>query len=77
MTAEPLAKPVPRLDLFCLRPGSRIFNLEFQTSTTSKKIHDYSTGKDVTNMESQGTKGDTVRMALKVLLDISGGNIWI
>ena len=47
----------PRLDLFCLRPGSRIFNLEFQTSTTSKKIHDYSTGKDVTNMESQGTKG--------------------
>lgn len=47
----------PRLDLFCLRPGSRILDIQFETSTTGKKIHDYNTGKDITNQESQGTKG--------------------
>lgn len=54
---NPWSNRDPRLDLYCLRPGSRIYNIEFQTSTTAKKVMNYSTGNPITNMESQGTKG--------------------
>lgn len=47
----------PRLDLYCVRPGSRLYNYEFQTSKNAKTIKDYNTGADVSNLESQGTKG--------------------
>lgn len=54
---NPFANRDPRLDLYCLRPGSRIFDVQFETSTKVKKVKDYSTGDMITNLESQGTKG--------------------
>ena len=47
----------PRLDLYCVRPGSRLFNYEFQTSKNAKTVMNYDTGAEVSNLESQGTKG--------------------
>lgn len=47
----------PRLDLYCVRPGSRLYNLEFETSNNIKQIINYNTGTKILNIESQGTKG--------------------
>lgn len=54
---QPFKNRDPRLDLYCLRPGARIFDLEYQTSNNAKMIFNYATGKSISNIESQGTKG--------------------
>lgn len=54
---QPWKNRDPRLDLFCVRPDSRLFNYEFQTSNNAKTIINYQTGKSISNIESQGTKG--------------------
>lgn len=48
----------PRLDLFCVRPGSRVLGLEFQTAKGRKQIMNYNTGKMVANSEGTGTKSE-------------------
>ncbi|MEG2770783.1 MAG: RagB/SusD family nutrient uptake outer membrane protein, partial [Alistipes sp.] len=48
----------PRLDLFCVRPGSRVFGLEFQTAKSKTKIYNYNTKKEVANIEAAGTKSE-------------------
>lgn len=54
---HPFRNRDPRLDLYCLRPGTRIFGVEFETSKNAKTVMDYNTGSQITNLESQGTKG--------------------
>lgn len=54
---HPFRNRDPRLDLFCVRPSSRVMDIEFQTSTKAKKVKNYKTGAMITNLESQGTKG--------------------
>lgn len=54
---KPFANRDPRLDLYCLRPGTRIMGIEFQTSNQAKKVKNYNTGAMISNLESQGTKG--------------------
>ena len=48
----------PRLDLFCVRPGSRVLGFEFNTTPTVQKIMNYNTGKEVANSEAYGTKSE-------------------
>lgn len=48
----------PRLDLFCVRPGSRVLGLEFQTAKSKTKIYDYTNKKEVANIEASGTKSE-------------------
>lgn len=54
---KPFENRDPRLDLYCLRPGTRLFGVQFETSSKAKTVMDYNTGKAVSNLESQGTKG--------------------
>lgn len=51
----------PRLDLFCVRPGSRILGFQFDLKPTTKKIYNYNDSKDgtlVANSEAYGTKSE-------------------
>lgn len=48
----------PRLDLFCIRPGSRILGLQFETNPSITKIMNYNTDKMVANSEASGTKSE-------------------
>lgn len=48
----------PRLDLFCVRPGSRVLGLEFQTARGKASIMNYNTGKEVANSEASGSKSE-------------------
>lgn len=54
---HPFKNRDPRLDLYCLRPGTRIFGVQFETSKNVKKVMNYNTGVMISNLESQGTKG--------------------
>ncbi len=42
----------PRLDLFCVRPGTRVYNIQFETDPELPKIMNYNTGKEMTNSEA-------------------------
>lgn len=48
----------PRLDLYCVRPGSRVLGLEFQTAKSKTKIYDYTNKKEVANIEASGSKSE-------------------
>lgn len=49
----------PRLDLFCVRPGSRVFGFQFETDPSVTKIINYNEGGIlVTNSEAYGTKSE-------------------
>ncbi len=48
----------PRLDLFCVRPGSRMYNIEFETNPSITSVMNYNTGLSVTNSEATGTKSE-------------------
>lgn len=51
----------PRLDLFCVRPGSRVLGLQFETNPSVKKIYNYNQSADgvlVANSEATGTKSE-------------------
>lgn len=39
----------PRLDLYCVRPQSRLMGIQFSTSSSDKKLLDYNSGNYVTN----------------------------
>lgn len=54
---QPWKNRDPRLDLYCVRPASRLFNYEFETAKNIKTVINYNTGKAVENLESQGSKG--------------------
>ncbi len=42
----------PRLDLFCVRSGSRIFNVELNTNPKTAKVMNYNTGVMMANSEA-------------------------
>lgn len=48
----------PRLDLFCVRPNSRVLGIEFQTAKARTMIYNYNTKAEMTNSESTGTKSE-------------------
>lgn len=69
---NPFANRDPRLDLYCLRPGTRALGVEFETSNKVTKVKNYNTGAIETNLESQGTKGVYGANGLKG----PGGYLW-
>ncbi len=42
----------PRLDLFCVRPGTRVYNIQFETNENLQYVMNYNTGKQMTNSEA-------------------------
>ena len=48
----------PRLELFTVRPGSRVLGFQFETAPSIKKIMNYNTGKEITNSSATGTKSE-------------------
>ena len=51
----------PRLDLFCVRPGSRVLGIQFETNPSVQKILNYNNSEEgipVTNSEATGTKSE-------------------
>lgn len=64
---QPWKNRDPRLDLYCVRPDSRVLNIEFQTNPSIQKIRDYkiqlAPGDDIekgkiANSEAYGTKSE-------------------
>lgn len=58
----------PRLDLFCVRPGSRVLGMQFETNPSIQKIMNYNDKKEgvkVTNSEATGTKSEYGANGLK------------
>lgn len=55
---DPWKNRDPRLDLYCVRPGSRVLGFEFQTAKEKTMIRNYNTGKDIANSEASGTKSE-------------------
>lgn len=56
--ANPWKNRDPRLDLFCVRPGSRVLGMEFQTGKGKAQIMNYNTGSQVANTEAAGSKSE-------------------
>lgn len=56
--ANPWKNRDPRLDLFAVRPGSRVLGFQFETAPSAKKIMNYNTGKEITNSTATGTKSE-------------------
>ncbi|MBR1705569.1 MAG: RagB/SusD family nutrient uptake outer membrane protein [Bacteroidales bacterium] len=48
----------PRLDLYCLRPGTRINNVQYSTLPSVKQVRDYNTGAMVNNSDTNGNKSE-------------------
>lgn len=49
----------PRLDLFCVRPGSRVLGFQFETNPSQQTIVNYNEGGTlVTNSEAYGSKSE-------------------
>lgn len=48
----------PRLDLFCVRPGSRFLGIQFETNPSTKTVKNYNTGLAIANSEATGTKSE-------------------
>ena len=51
----------PRLDLFCVRPGSRVLGMQFETNPSVQKIMNYNNSDEgvlVANSEAYGTKSE-------------------
>lgn len=56
---EPWKNRDPRLDLFCVRPGSRVLGLQFETNPSIQRIVNYNEGGNlVTNSEGYGSKSE-------------------
>lgn len=55
---QPWKNRDPRLDLFCVRPGSRILGVQFETAPSIKKVMNYNTGKEIANSSATGTKSE-------------------
>ena len=56
--AEPWKNRDPRLDLFCVRSGSRVLGVEFEIGKSIKKVMNYNTGKEITNSSATGSKSE-------------------
>ena len=56
--ANPWKNRDPRLDLFAVRPASRVLGFQFETAPSIKKIMNYNTGKEITNSSATGTKSE-------------------
>ena len=51
----------PRLDLYCVRPGSRVLGIQFETNPSVQKVLNYNNdpaGVEMTNSEAYGTKSE-------------------
>lgn len=48
----------PRLDLYCIRTGSRVLGMEFSIDKTRTKVHDYNSNTDITNSSVTGNKNE-------------------
>ncbi len=55
---DPWKNRDPRLDLFCIRNDSRVFNVEFSTDVRKESVFDYNQNKLVNNGEAHGTKSE-------------------
>ncbi len=47
----------PRLDLFCVRPGTRVYNVQFEIDPELPKVMNYNTGLEMTNSEAYKEAG--------------------
>ncbi len=57
--ARPWKNRDPRLDLFCLRPGTRVMGIEFQTANKYDKVYDYNLKTMISNMDiPSASKGE-------------------
>lgn len=48
----------PRLDLYCVRSGSRTMGIQFSTDPADKTVYDYVSGTSVTNSDVTGNKSE-------------------
>lgn len=48
----------PRLDLYCVRSGSRTMGIQFSTDPADKTVYDYISGTSVTNSDVTGNKSE-------------------
>lgn len=48
----------PRLDLWCVRSGSRLMGIQFSTDPADKTVMDYNSGKAVNNSDVTGNKSE-------------------
>ena len=55
---HPWANRDPRLDLWCVRPGSRLLGVQFTTDPSVKTVLDYHTGEYVNNNDVVGNKSE-------------------
>lgn len=52
---QPWKNRDPRLDLYAVRPNSRLMGVEFQTAANYATVHNYNTGVDIENVEAVGS----------------------
>jgi len=55
---RPWANRDPRLDLYTVRPGSRLMGIQFTTDPAVKTVLDYHTGEYVNNVDVTGNKSE-------------------
>lgn len=55
---DPWANRDPRLDLFCVRDGSRTLGVEYSIDVTHDKVKDYHTGVMIDNRDAVGNKSE-------------------
>ena len=55
---DPWANRDPRLDLFCVRDGSRTMGVEYSIDITKSKVKDYHTGAMINNSDAVGNKSE-------------------
>jgi hypothetical protein len=48
----------PRLDLYCVRPGSRTMGIQFSTDPADKTVYDYMSGTSIANADVTGNKSE-------------------
>lgn len=63
----------PRLDLYTVRPGTRLLGYEFETAKKYTTVHNYNTGNDIANLDiTTATKGEYSAQGSKGL----AGYLW-
>ncbi len=55
---NPWANRDPRLDLFCVRDGSRTLGVQYSLDVTNDKVKDYHSGAMITNADAVGNKSE-------------------
>ena len=69
---NPWANRDPRLDLYCLRPNTRIWNVQYDTDIRVERVMNYNTGAMIANSDAVGNKSEYAANGSKG----PGGYLW-